>query len=277
MQTVSEKGGAAVKKVRSRGFVPPEYKTGIAVSCAMVAVAAACIVLTLSAVKWKHTAAPSEPLSEVKWHWVTEEKLPPGKKILEKREQFRFRKKQFRNGRMMSVMPGWELYNVNKIWSDEIETTSDSFIAESDPETLEYRTETHYEDIKNIQYNYKRYHYREHGRDVYTFTQAHGGGQWEYNILAYELEKGGLYENRQTRVDESGGIWFKAGLNNESELTENKTVTVISSPYTVYYFRKATFSFDFFRWSNYSSWSFTKPAENENIETESRTVYKVEL
>ena len=235
-----------MKKVRSRGIIPPEYKKGIIASCVMVAVLVAGIVLTLFAVRWKQSTVAPEKTDEIK-------------------------------GQMMSVLPGWEWYNTNVEWSDEIQTTSDAFINEAPPGTLEYRTETHYEDIKKIQYNYKRYHYKENGEDVYTYTDAHGGGEWEYNILAYELKKGGVYENRQTRIDENGGIWFKAGVNSESELTKNTTETVISSPYTVYFFKRATYSYDFFRWGGYSSWSFTKPVENDDIQIETRTVYKVEL
>ena len=266
-----------MKKVRSRGIIPPEYKKGIIASCVMVAVLVAGIVLTLLAVRWKQSTVAPEKTDEIKWQWVSDEKAVNGRKIIETREQYRFRKKQFRKGQMMSVLPGWEWYNTNVEWSDEIQTTSDAFINEAPPGTLEYRTETHYEDIKKIQYNYKRYHYKENGEDVYTYTDAHGGGEWEYNILAYELKKGGVYENRQTRIDENGGIWFKAGVNSESELTQNTTETVISSPYTVYFFKRATYSYDFFRWGGYSSWSFTKPVENDDIQIETRTVYKVEL
>ena len=266
-----------MKKAKTRPIIPPEYKKGIIASCVMVAVLAAGIALTLFAVRWKQSAVSPENTGEIKWQWVSDEKAADGRKILETREQYRFRRKQYRKGQMMSVLPGWELCNINKEWSDEIETTSDSFIEEAPPGTLEYRTEVHYEDVKMTQYNYKRYHYKDGGTDVYTYTGSHGGGEWEYNILAYELKKGGVYENRQTRVDENGGIWFKAGVNSESELTQNTTVTVISTPYTVYYFKRATFSYDFFRWGSYSSWSFAKPAESDDIQIESRTVYKVEL
>ena len=265
-----------MKKVESRGIIPPEYKKGIIASCFMVFVIAACIVLTLVAVRWKKETAQPEEAGGVKWHWVTEENLPADAEILETREQFRFCRKEFRKNQMMSILPGWERYNINKVWSDEIETTSDSFIEEAPEGTLEYRTEVHYEDVKMVQYNYKRYHLTENGKDVYTYTGSAGGGEWEYLVLAYELKKGGLYDGRQTRVDEDGGIWFKAGVNNESELTENKTVTVVSSPYTVYYFRRATFSYDFFRWGNFSGWSFNKPSESDDIKIETRTVYKVE-
>ena len=266
-----------MKKVRSRSIIPPEYVKGIIASCVMTAVAVAGIIATLLAVRWKKESAPPEEETRIKWHWVSDEKDIKGANVLETREQYRFRKKQFRKGQMMSELPGWELYNINKVWSDEIQTTSDAFIDEAPPGTLEYRTETHYEDVKITQYNYKRYHYREHGKDYYTFTASHGGGEWEYNVLAYELAKGGIYENRQTRVDEDGGIWFKAGVNNESDLTENTTVTVVSSPYTVYFFRRATYSYDFYRWGEDSSWSFTKPSDSDDVQYESRTVYKVEI
>ena len=264
-----------MKKVKSSAVIPPEYKKGIIASCVMTAVIAVCIVLTLFAVRWKKETAQPEVESSVKWHWVTADKVPEGAEILETGEQYRFSKKEFRKNQMMSVLDGWELYNINKVWSDEIETTSDSFIEEAPPGTLQYRTEVRYEDVKITQYNYKRYHYTENGEDVFTYTGAHGGGEWEYLVLAYELGKGGLYDGRQTRVDEEGGIWFKAGVNSESELTENKTVTVVSSPYTVYYFKRATYSYDFFRWGGFSSWSFNRPADSDDVQVETRKVYKI--
>ena len=266
-----------MKKAKTRPIIPREYLKGIIASLFMIALNAVCIALTLLTVRWKRTAKPAEDVSGIKWHWVTQENLDENAEILETRGQYRFRKKEYRKNRMISVLPGWDLCNVNKIWCDDIETTSDSFIAEAPEGTLEYRTEVHYQDVKMVQHNYKRYRYEENGKTVYTYTGSHGSGEWEYNVLAYELKKGGLFDGRQTRVDEEGGIWFKAGVNNESKLTESKTVTVISSPYTVYYFRRATFSYDFFRWGDYSLWSFTKPAENDDIQIESRTVYKVRL
>ena len=212
------------------------------------------------------------------YKWFTRENLPDGAEVLETASQYRFRRYEYATGLSSPELNGWELYNTNTVWSEEIETTSDSFIKESDPEMIRYREVTKTEIIDKVQYNYKHYrYYNENSEKVYTYTEARGGGEWEYLVLSYELPQGKMIDDRRTRVDEDGVIWFKAGVNKEGEITENETVTQVESPYTVYYFQVASKTYDFRRWGDWSTWSFKEVKADERTETESRKVYKVKI
>lgn len=213
--------------------------------------------------------------SENTYRWVIESKIPEGVTPVEKGLQYRSRRKMYKKGLPYSVKAGWILYNRNTVWSDEATSRSDSAIVDADPDKIKYYTTTETETVERITYAYKRFIYEENGEPMISYIEK-DEGEWEYNLSPQEYMKTREYDGRQVYNDPNTGDWFRADVTPQGKkFTQYKMVEEIEAPYTLYHFQVASYTYDFWRWSDWSTWSLVPVVEDENTQVETCVVYKI--
>lgn len=201
--------------------------------------------------------------------WTTEKPDEGTYSDIEERTEYRYRVKETSTGNTKTkegyTYDGTYSTSVGN-WSAWQDTSISAFTNESKKREVKtqtvpasYKTTYHYYRYASQQYGGVTYNYQASGTQKYTYTSSS-------QLAYYNDYGGGTYK-----------YWYNNGNNFFPVLKSSPfTTSSVSSYKTQYSYRDTTYTYNFYRWGNWSYWSKDlSMSENDNTEIEQRTVYRI--
>lgn len=201
--------------------------------------------------------------------WLTEKPDEGTYSNIEERTEYRYRVKEITTGNTKTkegyIYDGTYTTSVGN-WSNWQDSSISAFTNES--KKREVKTQTVPASYKTT-YHYYRYAYQQYGGVTYSYKE---NGTQKYNYTS---------SSQLAYYNDYGGGTYKYWYNNNQNFfpvlkSSPFTTSSVSSYKTQYSYRDTTYTYNFYRWGNWSDWSKDLSiSANDNTEVEQRTVYRI--
>lgn len=185
---------------------------------------------------------------------------------------YRYRTKNTTTSTNSSLGNGWTQDGSSVSFGDWVNQTWTSS-KPNESETLritDTKTVTDREQYDQYNLYYYRYWNTSMGKYYYTYSSAYGGTKYTISVLKDEMTFWGVASGRdgytlndRSKRKFSGELWFI-----------ESTTYIPPETHTEWYYqiRNKTINYNYYKWTDWSDYTYTKPAQNENCEV--KTYYR---